>query len=111
MTLKKCEGKHRLNKLDMLRDKNFGSGKIKAKISTLSKRVSYENTWFKAKDKLVGRIGTKLGIAKTQFGVIRKSAKDFLKRRREIKGGSGHVVYKIGSSGKSMRQKVRGRKA
>ena len=79
MTLKKREGKHRLNKLDMMRDKNFGSGKIKAKISTLSKRVSCENTWFKAKDKLVGGIGMKSGIAKTHFGVIRKSAKIFSK--------------------------------
>lgn len=46
MNLKRREGKHKLKKLDMTRDKDFGGGMIKEKISALSEGVPYENTWF-----------------------------------------------------------------
>ena len=87
MTLKKREEKQRINKLDMKSDKDFGSGRIKAKICALSERVPYEDTWFRVRVKFVSEVGTKLGVAKTtkdtKFRVVRRSAKDFLKRRSD----------------------------
>lgn len=43
----------------MTRDKDFGGGMIKGKISALSEGVPYENTWFRVGGKLVSRVGTK----------------------------------------------------
>ena len=64
MTLKKREGKHKLNQLDMTKNKDFGGGRIKAKINVLSARVPYEDTWFRMGGKLMSEVRTKLGIAK-----------------------------------------------
>lgn len=44
MTLKRHEGKCKLKKLDMTRDKDFGGGMIKGKISAFIEGVPYENT-------------------------------------------------------------------
>lgn len=115
MTLKRREWKHKLKKLDMMRDKYFGGGMINGKISALSEGVPYENTWFRVGGKLVSRVGTKPRVAKTtkdmKFGVIKRSVKDFLKGKRDIKGGSGHVIYKIDSSDKCMRPKGKGKRS
>lgn len=115
MTLKRREWKHKLKKLDMMRDKYFGGGMINGKISALSEGVPYENTWFRVGGKLVSKVGTKPRVAKTtkdmKFGVIKRSVKDFLKGKRDIKGGSGHVVYKIDSSDKCMRPKGKGKRS
>lgn len=79
----------------------------------MSERVPSEDTWFKVEGKLVSGVGKKLRVAKTtkdtESKVVRRSAKEFLKRRREIKGRSGHAVYKIDGSDKGMRPKGKGR--
>lgn len=111
MTLKRREWKNKLKKLDMMRDKDFGGGMINGKISALSEGVPYENTWLRVGGKLVSRVGTKPRVEKTtkdmKFGVIKRSVKDFLKGKRDIKGGSGHVD----SSDKCMRPKGKGKRS
>lgn len=99
----------------MTRDKDFGGGMIKGTISALSEGVPYENTWFRVGGKLVSGVGMKPRVAKTtkdtKFGVIKRSVKEFLKGKRDIKGGSGHAVYKIDSSDESMRSKGNGKRS
>lgn len=113
MTLKRHKGKHRLNKLDNTRDKDFFRWNNQGKDKCFEWESTSEDTWFRVEGKLVSGVGKKPRVAKTtkdtECGVVRRSAKEFLKRRRETKGMSGHMVYKIDSIDKGMRLKVRER--